>query len=45
MFIEERHQEILNIISENGRISIGEIQDKFDVSVDSARRDLRILEE
>lgn len=28
-----------------GRISIGEIQEKFDVSVDSARRDLRILEE
>ncbi|MEA4961699.1 DeoR/GlpR family DNA-binding transcription regulator [Lutispora sp.] len=45
MFIEERHQEILKIISENGRISIGEIQEKFGVSVDSARRDLRILEE
>lgn len=45
MFIEERHQEILKIINESGRISIGEIQNKFDVSVDSARRDLRILEE
>lgn len=45
MFIEERHQEILDIISKNGRISIGEIQEKFDVSQDSARRDLRILEE
>ena len=45
MFIEERHQEILNIVKEQGRISIGEIQEKFDVSVDSARRDLRILEE
>lgn len=45
MFIEERHQAILDIISENGRISIGEIQEKFNVSVDSARRDLRILEE
>lgn len=45
MFIEERHQAILNIIQDNGRISIGEIQEKFDVSVDSARRDLRILEE
>jgi DeoR/GlpR family transcriptional regulator of sugar metabolism len=45
MFIEERHQAILKIIQENGRISIGEIQEKFDVSVDSARRDLRILEE
>lgn len=45
MFIEERHQAILEIIKNNGRISIGEIQEKFEVSVDSARRDLRILEE
>jgi|GEM_PF-205355 len=45
MFIEERHAEILKIISETGRISIGDIQQKFEVSVDSARRDLRILEE
>lgn len=45
MFIEERHQEILKMIRENGRISIGEIQEKFDISVDSARRDLRLLEE
>ena len=43
MFIEERHQSILDIIKDNGRISISEIQEKFDVSVDSARRDLRIL--
>ena len=45
MFIEERHQAILSIIKANGRISIGEIQEKFDISVDSARRDLRLLEE
>ncbi len=45
MFIEERHQAILKTVNENGRISIGEIQEKFNVSVDSARRDLRILEE
>lgn len=45
MFIEERHQEILDMIKTAGRISIGEIQEKFNVSVDSARRDLRILEE
>ena len=45
MFIEERHQAIINIIQETGRISIGDIQEKFDVSVDSARRDLRLLEE
>lgn len=45
LFIEERHQEILNIIKNNGRISISEIQEKFEISVESARRDLRILEE
>lgn len=45
MFIEERHQAILETIKQNGRISIGEIQQKFAVSVDSARRDLRLLEE
>lgn len=45
MFIEERHRAILTIENEVGRISIGEIQEKFSVSVDSARRDLRILEE
>lgn len=45
MFIEERHQAILDVIKVNGRISIGEIQEKYDVSADSARRDLRILEE
>lgn len=45
MFIEERHQEILNKIKNNGRISINEIQENFNISVESARRDLRILEE
>ncbi|OJU11212.1 MAG: hypothetical protein BGN88_12260 [Clostridiales bacterium 43-6] len=45
MFIEERHQAILDIIKQSGRISIGEIVDRFAVSVDSARRDLRLLEE
>lgn len=45
MFIEERHQAILTIVNETGRISIGDIRAKFNVSVDSARRDLRILEE
>jgi DeoR family transcriptional regulator, fructose operon transcriptional repressor len=45
MFIEERHQAILDILTAERRISIGEIQEKFDVSIDSARRDLRILEE
>ena len=45
MFIEERHQEILKILSEKGRISNSEIQDAFQISYDSAKRDLRLLEE
>lgn len=45
MFIEERHQAILNLLSKNGRLSIDEITEKFEISVESARRDLRILEE
>jgi len=45
VFIEERHQAILQAIQEKRRISIGEIQEQYGVSVDSARRDLRLLEE
>ncbi|MCL2773747.1 MAG: DeoR/GlpR family DNA-binding transcription regulator [Oscillospiraceae bacterium] len=45
MFAEERHAEILKTINEEGRISIGDIQRRFSVGLDSARRDLRILEE
>lgn len=45
MFIEERHQEILRILSEKGRISNSEIQEAFQISYDSAKRDLRLLEE
>lgn len=44
MFIEERHQAILDTLKQKGRVSIGEIQESYGVSVDSARRDLRILE-
>jgi DeoR/GlpR family transcriptional regulator of sugar metabolism len=45
MFIEERHQSILKILEENGSITTGKIQEKFGISYDSAKRDLRILEE
>lgn len=45
MFIEERHQAILDYLNKNGRITASEIQDMFQVSFDTARRDLRILEE
>ena len=45
MFIEERHRAILDWLKEKGRISTSDIQDRFGVSYDSAKRDLRILEE
>lgn len=45
MFIEERHQAILDWLKENGSIYTSDIQDKFGVSYESAKRDLRILEE
>jgi DeoR/GlpR family transcriptional regulator of sugar metabolism len=45
LFIEERHQAILDYLEKNGRISASEIQEKFEVSFDTARRDLRIMEE
>lgn len=45
MFIEERHQKILEILETKGNISTAEIQRKFSVGYDSAKRDLRILEE
>lgn len=45
MFIEERHNEILNILSREGRIKARELQERFQIGFDTARRDLRILEE
>lgn len=45
MFIEERHQSILNWLKEKGSITTTDIQEQFGVSYDSAKRDLRILEE
>ena len=45
MFIEERHREIAQIIKANGKITIAEITEKYDISDESARRDLRLLEQ
>lgn len=45
MFIEERHQQILKMLAEKGRVSNSEIQEAFQISYDSAKRDLRLLEE
>lgn len=44
MFIEERHQEISDTIKANGKITIAEITGRYGISVESARRDLRMLE-
>lgn len=45
MFMEERHQEIVDIIQRNGKITIAEITEKYGISDESARRDLRQLEQ
>lgn len=45
MFMEERHQEIADIIKANGKITVSEITAKYGISDESARRDLRILEQ
>lgn len=45
MFIEERHQEIAEAINTNGKITILEITQKYGISDESARRDLRLLEQ
>lgn len=45
MFIEERHQQIAKIISEDGKITVGFITAEYGISEESARRDLRILEQ
>lgn len=45
MFIEERHQQILNLLNEKQSVTNQEIQELFGVSYDSAKRDLRLLEE
>ena len=45
MFIEERHNEISEIINLNGKITVSEITGKYGISDESARRDLRLLEQ
>ena len=45
MFIEERHQAILKKLEEEGSITTSAIQRAFGIGYDSAKRDLRILEE
>lgn len=45
VFMEERQREIAEQIQKNGKITINEIVEKYNVSGESARRDLRLLDE
>lgn len=45
MFMEERHREISEALQANGKITIAEIAGKYGISDESARRDLRLLEQ
>lgn len=44
MLMEERHLKIAELIEQKGHITIAELTKMFDISHESARRDLRILE-
>lgn len=45
MFIEERHRLILEYLAKNGSITTNDIIEQYNVSYDTAKRDLRILDE
>ncbi|MBW9234908.1 DeoR family transcriptional regulator, partial [Leptospira santarosai] len=42
---DERRQEILKMLDENGRVLAKDLAGKFELSIDSIRRDLSIMEE
>ena len=44
MFMEERQQQILAALHQNGKITVSEIAETYGISTESARRDLGILE-
>jgi DeoR family transcriptional regulator, fructose operon transcriptional repressor len=45
LFSDERRQEILKLLEENGRVQVKDLASKFEMSIDSIRRDLSIMEE
>ena len=45
MFMQERHKAIADTIAAKGKITIGEITQTYGISDESARRDLRLLEQ
>ncbi len=45
MLAEERRQRILDTLVKDGRIVAKELADQFELSIDSIRRDLTIMEQ
>lgn len=45
MFIEERHEKILLMLKDKKRVEVQELSELFEVSEDTIRRDLRIMEQ
>lgn len=45
MFIEERHQKILEMLKDKKRVEVQNLSELFQVSEDTIRRDLRIMEQ
>lgn len=44
MFVEERQNEIVRLVQENGRILVKQLSERFDVTEDLIRKDLTVLE-
>lgn len=44
LFANQRQDEIYNLIKEKGNVTVDELMKKFDVSVETIRRDLIFLE-
>jgi DeoR family fructose operon transcriptional repressor len=45
MFLEERHQKIIEMLNNKKRLEVRELSKHFEISEDSIRRDLRIMED
>ena len=44
MFIEERHEAILRTLHEHGKVKVRDLSEKFQVTDDCIRKDLKVLE-
>ena len=44
MFVEERHEKILQLLYENGKVKVKELSERFQVTEDCIRKDLASME-